>query len=178
MSRSDSRCSPPWPCSGLPPPARSDPPLHSSIRFLYLAAFGYRRLERDVTLVVRMEFHLPCVWPPHWTSSSLCGVRSLASRLPSWAAPSNHQRWTSWNQGRVNGSVAEIPREKGKKRVLGKLAFDERDYHCRVRSTAPGGLQREKERLVCAKVIPYSHLSELGTLSPPGSSWRWPTCSF
>ena len=66
----------------------------------------------------------------------------------------------------------------GKKRVLGELAFDERDYHCRVRSTAPGGLQREKERLVCAKVIPYSHLSELGTLSPPGSSWRWPTCSF
>ena len=32
------------------------------------------------------------------------------------------------------------------------MAFD-------VRSTAPGGLQREKERLVCAKRIPYSHLS-------------------
>ena len=160
------------------PPARSDPPLDSSGRFLYLAAFGYRRLERNVTLVVRMEFHLPCVWPPHWTSSSLCGVRPLASRLPSWAAPSNHQRWPSWKPRPRQRLCGRNPAGKRKKRVLRELVFDERDYHCSVRSTAPGGLQREKERLLCAKVIPYSHLSELGTLSPPGSSWRWPTCSF
>ena len=33
-------------------------------------------------------------------------------------------------------------------------------------------------RLVCANLIPYSHLSKLKTLSPPGSAWRWPTYSF
>ena len=36
----------------------------------------------------------------------------------------------------------------------------------RVRITAPGGLQRAKERSFYAKLIPYSDLSELGTLSP------------
>ena len=37
-----------------------------------------------------------------------------------------------------------------------------------VRITAPGGLQRAKESLVYVNLIPYSHLSELGTLSPRG----------
>ena len=41
-------------------------------------------------------------------------------------------------------------------------------YHGTVRITAPGGLQRAKESLVYVKRIPYSHLSELGTLSPRG----------
>jgi len=87
LSRSDSRCSPPCPCSVLSPPARSDPPLDSSGRFLYLGAFGYRRLERDVMLVVRMVFH-----PPVCLASSLDLVftvwcASLGLQAASWAAP-------------------------------------------------------------------------------------------
>ena len=31
---------------------------------------------------------------------------------------------------------------------------------------------------MCAKRIPYSHPSKLGTFGPPGSAWKWPTCSF
>ena len=29
---------------------------------------------------------------------------------------------------------------------------------------------------MCAKRIPYSHPSELGTFGPPGSAWKWPHC--
>ena len=73
--------------------------------------------------------------------------------------------WSLWGQSKI--SEPELMAQDRNSALSG-----------RCERGREGGKNESHVSMAPAPAPGKIHLSEFGTLSPPGSSWRWPTCSF